>query len=428
MGHVEKIRLGYFLLVFFISLGLFLFGSYYSYLGSFLLKLGGCLGSGVFIDYPGFIMFLLTVIIGLGLFLTLTFYLDHGLLIFARIISCLFCYFCSSSLGFWVFYEVSILFLLFSLVLRSPYSERYLATWYFYGYIFFFSTPMVFCIFYLSFFWGGYDFLFWRGHSCFLGCFTCLLVLGVCFISKVPLFPFHGWLPVVHAESPSSASVCLSGYIMKLGILGLYRFCGDFLPLYLITSPYVWFLGASSISFFMISFLEADKKRWIAFLSLSHIVISVLSLHLSRCLSFSVPFLYCFGHGLSAALRFVLFWFLREVCGSRSWIVIRGVWLKCPLLCYFTILSLFSVASIPPTLTFVSEVVVLGDSLSHGDYFLAMVICIYLFFSSLVPLFFVSILLGAKISYSKSENYRLSFFRSLLYFIFWGFFIFFFIG
>ena len=59
---------------------------------------------------------------------------------------------CVHSLGFWVFYEMSILFLLLLLVIESPYSERYVASWYLLGYVVLTRLPMLLCIFYLSFY------------------------------------------------------------------------------------------------------------------------------------------------------------------------------------------------------------------------------------------------------------------------------------
>lgn len=71
-------------------------------------------------------------------------------MLFLSVVSSLFCYCCCNVLLFWVFYEISILSLLYLLVRDSPYSERYNASWYLLGYVVLTSLPMLLCIFYFS--------------------------------------------------------------------------------------------------------------------------------------------------------------------------------------------------------------------------------------------------------------------------------------
>lgn len=162
------------------------------------------------------------------------------------------------ALGFWVCYEFSILPLLLLLILESPYSERYIASWYLLGYVVLTSLPMLLCFFYISFSLGRFNLIFWSSSSLGLGVF---LVLGVMFITKIPLPPFHVWLPIVHAEATRPVSVCLRGYIMKLGILGVVRFCSRFLPDYIFSSGYILIGLCLSVLFFFRALRELDGKR-----------------------------------------------------------------------------------------------------------------------------------------------------------------------
>lgn len=88
-----------------------------------------------------------------------------------------------------------------------------------------------------------------------------LIVLSVLFIVKIPLIPFHVWLPLVHAEATSPVSVCLRGYVMKLGILGLCRICGWVLPDYVFSVVYLVACLVSSFLFFFLACCELDGKR-----------------------------------------------------------------------------------------------------------------------------------------------------------------------
>lgn len=168
------------------------------------------------------------------------------------------CYCCIHSIWFWVFYEVTILCLFFLLVVESPYSERYLAGWYFLGYILVSRLPMLVSIYYLSACSGSFDLRMWERDSASL---VVLSLLGILFITKIPLFPFHVWLPIVHAEARSPVSVCLRGYVMKLGLLGVYRFCGSALQRRVFSKRYLEICLGVAILFFCAGLFELDGKR-----------------------------------------------------------------------------------------------------------------------------------------------------------------------
>lgn len=85
------------------------------------------------------------------------------------------------------------------------------------------------------------------------------LVLAFLFFTKVPLSPFHTWLPIVHAEATSIVSIFLSGYIMKLGLLGVYR-CAPFI----FNNRFLFYFfvcGACSVFFLVTASIELDGKR-----------------------------------------------------------------------------------------------------------------------------------------------------------------------
>lgn len=98
-----------------------------------------------------------------------------------------------------------------------------------------------------------------------------------------------------------------------------------------------------------------------------------------------LPFVFCLGHGLSAGLVFVLLWFLYDTVGSRNWSLLKfGV--RGPFVCLCVVGSLCSASSLPPTISFFSEVYILLESGGVSSIFLFIFFC-YLFLSGLVPLF-----------------------------------------
>lgn len=86
-----------------------------------------------------------------------------------------------------------------------------------------------------------------------------LVILAILFFTKVPLLPFHTWLPVVHAEASSIVSVCLRGYVMKLGLLG---FCRLVFPVYSSSyMPYLCIVCFARVGFLFVASRELDGKR-----------------------------------------------------------------------------------------------------------------------------------------------------------------------
>nr|YP_010231370.1 NADH dehydrogenase subunit 4 [Apharyngostrigea pipientis]QSV37700.1 NADH dehydrogenase subunit 4 [Apharyngostrigea pipientis] len=385
-------------------------------------------GSYFVCDMVGFYLSLLSILLLFILLFVYNFVTGRSkFYVFISVVSSLLCYCSNNIFLFWWFYEVSILSLLFLLIVESPYSERYLAGWYLGGYIVLTSLPMLLCLFYFScvsgsFFmsdWLTCDYLKSSSLSSVI-----LVLLGILFVTKIPVFPFHSWLPIVHAEATSLVSVCLSGYVMKLGILGVCRFCWWVAPDYLFSLFYVSLSFFFSILFFLVASWELDGKRWLAFLSLSHIVICVVCLNGGLYDSCGLLFVYSLGHGLSAGLVFVLLWWGYELSGSRNWMILKFIFGGSLFFRFLLGLGLCTVASLPPIVQFFVEVsmlsVVSGFSVS-----VFVIFCFYLFFSSLVPLFVLGLLVSRHFCFSYNSGVSfLGFSSCLLFVLFWSYILF----
>nr|UFQ88450.1 NADH dehydrogenase subunit 4 [Rhabdotobothrium anterophallum] len=288
------------------------------------------------------------------------------------------CFCINHSVLFWCSYELSMLPLLLLIFKDSPYSERFIAGWYFMVYLLVTSLPLILCLLYLSSVNESFYFSDWSGGR---ASFTVYILLSFVFFTKVPLSPFHTWLPIVHAEATSIVSIFLSGYIMKLGLLGVYR-CAPFL----FESnffTYLFFCCVLSVFFMITASTELDGKRWLAFLSLSHIVIGFLAFYVSSWDSISLSFIFCLGHGLSAGLVFGVLWVLYDVTGTRNWILVKeGISGNAAM--GFIIIALLSLCSFPPTLQFFCEVNLLSES--NFSYIFILFWSAYLFLGGLVPL------------------------------------------
>nr|YP_009414358.1 NADH dehydrogenase subunit 4 [Dactylogyrus lamellatus]ALP29098.1 NADH dehydrogenase subunit 4 [Dactylogyrus lamellatus] len=313
------------------------------------------------------------------------------LCLFCSIFSSIVCFFCNNILLFWVSYELTILPLLICLYVSSPYSERFLAGWYLLFYVLVTSLPLLILFFYNSFVNSSFI-ISECNNSMFLN-----VAMFILFITKVPLPPFHAWLPIVHAEASTFVSVVLSGYVMKLGVIGIFRFCGFLVGEISVALLFGFFIV---LFFYLCSCSELDNKRWLAFLSLVHIIVAIVGFCYLGLNNSSFVTLFCLGHGLSAGLLFYLFNLCYNVTGTRNWVVIgldnalSNFWRVS------LIVGLLSVASFPPSLSFLSEVFILSSSFENGSVLFFM--AAYIFLGGLIPVVLVSYLL---INYSSFGVY-----------------------
>nr|WRY69010.1 NADH dehydrogenase subunit 4 [Cichlidogyrus cirratus] len=312
----------------------------------------------------------------------------EGVLICVSSLLSIICFLSNDTMVFWVSYELAILALVYCILIGSPYSERFLAFWYLMGYVGLTSLPLLVSIQYVNFLGHTSSMSFGYGlegpGGFVLGLFMLLL-----FSTKIPLPPFHSWLPVVHAEASVFVSVWLSGFIMKLGIVGMYRFV---VPLLHDNSTIISTLICYSIAILLSCLSELDTKRWLAYLSLGHIVIAVVGLLNSEGVTSEAP-IYCLGHGFSASLLFVCFLFIYDAFGSRSWL---SVSITGRLSVGFLLIissSLLTASSFPPSLNFFSELFILG--LAFHSLSTVLSYLFYLLVGGLIPVLILSYLICA---------------------------------
>lgn len=188
-----------------------------------------------------------------------------------------------------------------------------------------------------------------------------LFFFGFCI--KVPMMPFHLWLPEAHVEAPTAGSVLLAGVVLKLGSYGFVRFLiylWPFVSLYF--GPLVFFLATLSVIFgSLISLRQIDIKKIIAYSSVVHMNFSLLGLF-----SFSMPGLLggliaTLSHGFISSGLFLSVGVLYERYHSRLLKYYGGIVQMMPVFSvYFFFLTLGNI-SFPFTLNFLGEfLIILG--------------------------------------------------------------------
>lgn len=194
------------------------------------------------------------------------------------------------------------------------------------------------------------------------------LALLIGFAIKVPIFPFHTWLPLAHVEAPTGGSVDLAGVLLKIGIYGFLRFSMPMLPeATAVAAPWLFALGAFGIIYgALVALVQQDLKRLIAYSSVSHMGYVVMGLFALEPVAIEGANLQLINHGLSSAGLFAMVGMLYERFHTRSIQSLGGIAKKAPWLTTLFMLFTFSSIGLPGLNGFVGEFLILTGSFQRA--------------------------------------------------------------
>lgn len=198
--------------------------------------------------------------------------------------------------------------------------------------------------------------------------FWMFLAFLLAFIIKLPMFPFHTWLPDAHGEAPTAGSVILAGVLLKMGGYGLLRICLPFFPAAAVTfAP--WILGLSVVGILyggLMALAQDDIKKLVAYSSISHMGFVTLGIFVFNREGAQGAILQMFNHGIVTGAMFLAVGLLYERTHSRMIGDYGGLYRQMPRFVAF--FSVFAVASfgLPGTCSFIGEILVLiGAAKDH---------------------------------------------------------------
>jgi NAD(P)H-quinone oxidoreductase subunit 4 len=200
-----------------------------------------------------------------------------------------------------------------------------------------------------------------------------LLLLGALLIGfgiKIPLFPFHSWLPDAHTQDSSPVSVLLAGVLLKLGTYGLLRFClGLFPQAWALVAPWlaIW-AGVSVLYGSLAAIAQRDMKRMVAYSSVGHMGYILLAAAAATPVSIAGAVFQMVSHGLISALLFLLVGIVYRKTGTRDLEVLRGLLNPergLPLTGSLMTLGVMASAGMPGMAGFISEFLVFRGSIER---------------------------------------------------------------
>ncbi len=190
------------------------------------------------------------------------------------------------------------------------------------------------------------------------------LGFGIAFAIKVPLFPFHTWLPDAHTEAPTAGSVLLAGVLLKLGTYGFVRFNLTLFPEATVRlAPWLVTLAVIGIIYgAVVAIVQPDLKRLIAYSSVSHLGFIVLGIFALTSQSLQGGVIQMVNHGLTTGALFLLVGMIYDRRHTREIADYGGIAKVMPIFAGFFLFSAFASIGLPGLNGFIGEFMVLLGS------------------------------------------------------------------
>nr|YP_009024128.1 NADH dehydrogenase subunit 4 [Hirudinaria manillensis]AGL34584.1 NADH dehydrogenase subunit 4 [Hirudinaria manillensis] len=258
---------------------------------------------------------------------------------------------------FYILFEFSLIPTMWLIMKWGYQPERLQASLYLVMYTVMGSLPMLCCILFMGYCNSSLSFFMWPVfvNMYFIESWWLMFLLG--FLVKLPMYPFHLWLPKAHVEAPVSGSVILASILLKLGGYGIIRM-GLLYP-WLNLSMIPMLLSFSLLGGVVSSFIclrQIDLKSLIAYSSVSHMGLMLMGALSSCKIGLFGSMMMMVSHGFSSSALFIMANMNYDSCNSRSILVCKGTLLVVPMVSLFWFLFSIMNMAAPPFINLVSEI------------------------------------------------------------------------
>ena len=181
------------------------------------------------------------------------------------------------------------------------------------------------------------------------------------FAIKVPMFPFHIWLPEAHVEAPTSGSVMLAGILLKLGTYGFIRFLIPLFPIATVYyTPLVYIIGLIGIVYTSLTAIrQTDLKKIIAYASVAHMNLVIIGLFTINVYGIEGSILQMISHGLISSALFLGIGVIYDRHHTRLIKYFSGLSFTMPIFSIIFLVFTLANIAVPGTGSFISELLIL---------------------------------------------------------------------
>mgnify|MGYP000100120656 CR=1 FL=1 len=263
---------------------------------------------------------------------------------------------------FYIFFEAILMPMFLIICIWGSRARKIRAAYLFFFYTLTGSLLLLLGILYIYFLTGTFNFEYLSLYIfTFEQQYWLWLAFFFSFAAKVPLFPFHIWLPEAHVEAPTIGSVLLAGILLKLGIYGFLRFSILFFPdASIFFSPFINTLAIFGIIYASLTAIrQTDIKRIIAYSSVAHMNVIVLGLFSFTSYGLIGALLQTLSHGFVAGALFFLIGILYSRYHSRLLFYYGGIAMVMPLYSSFFLIFTLANIALPGTSSFCGEFLIL---------------------------------------------------------------------
>lgn len=196
------------------------------------------------------------------------------------------------------------------------------------------------------------------------------LAFALAFSIKVPLFPFHTWLPYAHTEAPTAGSVVLAAIMLKMGTYGLIRVCLPLFPnAFMEFAPYMATLAVIGIIYgALVAMVQKDVKKLVAYSSVSHLGFVVLGIFAFNTIAVQGAIIQMINHGLSTGALFLIVGMIYDRRHTRMISDFGGIAKVMPVFAVMFMISTLASIGLPGLNGFIGEFLILNGSFISGLY------------------------------------------------------------